>query len=700
MKTITQKFPLGLLTLVPVMLLGANQALAQDENQDPAIYSCTQCMRYHGWRGEIDFGLGDVSEESLRFADYRGLDEEGARFYIDGDLHYRDRKGWYLDLYSVNTVYDNRSIELRNGKTGLFELRLGWQEVPKYRGYGTQTPYLGVGTDNLSLPADWVYAPFTEQMTALQGSLAAAALKTQRKTADAGATVRLGGGFSYKIDFQRQKKEGTRAVGAGLLNASIVPAPVDFVTDILDTSIEYTGKRLQLRAGFMRSVFENEYASLTWRNPFASRPQNDYLQTALEPGNEFSQYNISAALMVTERIRFSFRAANGQMKQNDPFLAAYSTNPDFDYLVLPRTSLDGKLDTQTRDLTGKLSARLGKGLSLTLRGDYDERDNKTPVDLYTPVTVDLFRGGERYNRPYSYEREKYSADLRYRVNRNVRLSAGAERKDMTRTLQEVEESEETTYWGEIKGNLTLASQVTIKFENGEREVGDYLQPDDGSPVDHPLMRKFNQADRDRDRVTVRFDLAPTDALGVNLSYFNAKADYTESEIGLQESEDENYTIDLSYALGDKGSLYAFYTRDNIDSTMRNATSATAEPWYAQTSDEITTIGFGISARVGDNTSIGIDYVNSDSTGEILVQTGADEPFSPLSTDLTNTKLYFNHEFGEHWAFKLYVEYEEFESSDWAIDGLGVDGIPSVLTMGEVSPQYDAWYTRILASYRF
>jgi hypothetical protein len=83
-----------------------------------------------------------------------------------------------------------------------------------------------------------------------------------------------------------------------------------------------------------------------------------------------------------------------------------------------------------------------------------------------------------------------------------------------------------------------------------------------------------------------------------------------------------------------------------------------------------------------------------------VQTGADEPFSPLSTDLTNTKLYFNHEFGEHWAFKLYVEYEEFESSDWAIDGLGVDGIPSVLTMGEVSPQYDAWYTRILASYRF
>ena len=33
---------------------------------------------------------------------------------------------------------------------------------------------------------------------------------------------------------------------------------------------------------------------------------------------------------------------------------------------------------------------------------------------------------------------------------------------------------------------------------GDRDISDYVQPDDGGSVNHPLMRKFNMADRDRD----------------------------------------------------------------------------------------------------------------------------------------------------------------------------------------------------------
>jgi MtrB/PioB family decaheme-associated outer membrane protein len=657
-------------------------------------------VQYAGWRGEINFGWDRTTDESLRYADYRGRDEKGSAFSADGDMHYRNLKGWYFDLYSVDSIYDSRLTEMRAGKTDRVELRLGWQEIPKYRGYGTQTPFLGVGTGNLTLPGDWVYAPNTGQLTALQGSLAAAALKTQRKTLDGGATVHLGNHLTFKVDYQKQKKEGTRMMSGGFFNAAVVPAPVDFTTDILESSLAFASKRVQLQVGFMSSEFENEYNSLTWRNPFSSRPGNYYLQTALEPGNEFTRFNVSGALMITQRIRFSGQAAMGELKQDDPFIPSYSTNPDFNDLVLPRASLGGRLDTNTYNLGGKLSARMGKGLSLTLRGKYDERDNKTPVELYTPVTIDLFQGDERYNRPYSYEREQYSADLRYRVGRSVRISAGGIYKEMTRTLQAVETSEEDIVWGEVKANPTLSSQLRVKFESAEREVEDYLQPADGSPVDHPLMRKFNQADRENDRVMIDFDLAPTDALGINLSYFNSRSDYTESVIGLQDSEEQSYTVDLSYAIGTKGRLYAFLTNDEIDSRMLNATSVSAEPWTARTRDKISTIGFGFSRAVGKKSKIGIDYVNSTSRGEILVQTGDEEPFSPLRTDLTNLKLYFDHEFGEHWGFKLYLEREEFRAKDWAIDGYGVDGIPSVLTLGEVSPQYDVWYSRILASYRF
>jgi hypothetical protein len=68
--------------------------------------------------------------------------------------------------------------------------------------------------------------------------------------------------------------------------------------------------------------------------------------------------------------------------------------------------------------------------------------------------------------------------------------------------------------------------------------------------------------------------------------------------------------------------------------------------------------------------------------------------------LKNARLHFDHEINEHWGYKLYAEYEKYSARDWAIDGLGVDGFSSVLTMGQQTPQYETWYFRIQASYRF
>jgi len=178
------------------------------------------------------------------------------------------------------------------------------------------------------------------------------------------------------------------------------------------------------------------------------------------------------------------------MKQDDPFIP-YSINPACSDLPLPRTSLDGELETSTFNLAGKLSARLNSRLSFTARAKHNERNNKTPVDLYTPVATDLFPTSARYNRPYSFERDQYSADLRFRAHRAVRLSAGARQENTDRTLQAISRSEETTWWGQAKFNLFAMTQLRLRLESSQRDVSDNTQPDDGGPVDHPLMRKFN-----------------------------------------------------------------------------------------------------------------------------------------------------------------------------------------------------------------
>jgi len=695
-KTATRKTVLGLPVFLPVLLLSIQSPLLEaEETESIPPHPCKQCIKYTGWRGELDFGLGYVSDDSLRFGDYRGLEEEGFYAAVDGDVHFRDLSGRYFDLYARDLGYDSRQLEMRGGKQGRYELRFGWQEIPKFRGFDTQTPFLGVGSEYLTLPEDWVHANTTSGMTGLANSLAIAPLKTQRKTLNFGLTAQFLDNWSYRVDFQRQEKKGTRSQGAGLFytNASILPAPVDFTTNQFDMGLTWAGKRGQVNLGFIGSYFDNGNTSLTWDNPFSSGPTLDNFRLALEPDNEYYQFNLSGAFAVSPRVRLSGQAAVGEMSQNDPFMP-YSINPDFSDLVLPRTSLNGKVDTSTFNLVGKLSARLNSRLSFTARAKLDERDNKTPVETYTPVITDLVVRSDRINRPYSYERQQYSADLRFRATRNLRLSGGARQKNIDRTLQAVESTEETTWWGEVRVIGGYSSQIRFKLESSDRSISDYNSPDDGVSAVHPLMRKFNMADRDRKRALIELDFAPLEAFGINLSYAHANSDYTESVLGLQESDEQSFSINFNYAVGRKLNFYAFLSRDDIDADMRNAEKIDATPWNATTRDRIDTAGLGLSARINEKSSIGLDLISSDSKGDISVQTTAEEdPFDPLRTDLKNAKLHFDHEINEHWGYKLYAEYEEYSARDWAIDGLGVDGFNSVLTMGEQSPKYKTWYFR-------
>jgi hypothetical protein len=96
MNTFTRKFGFSITTLLPVLLMSATSPMAQAQESDPKIYSCKQCVKYTGWRGYFDFGLDYVTDDSLRFGDYRGLEEEGGTVALDGEVHFRNLEGNYL----------------------------------------------------------------------------------------------------------------------------------------------------------------------------------------------------------------------------------------------------------------------------------------------------------------------------------------------------------------------------------------------------------------------------------------------------------------------------------------------------------------------------------------------------------------------------------------------------------------------------
>jgi MtrB/PioB family decaheme-associated outer membrane protein len=689
--------------LTGIAALAAGEAAATDAGSAASRgWQCKLCPEPEGWSGEFDAGAGWVSDSSLQFGDYRGLEEEGSFAALDGEAHHRGDDDSFLDLLMRDLGIDSRSVDLRGGERGRYAVQLAYREIPKYRGFGAETVYLGTGGHQLTLPADWQQAANTADMSRLAASLRPAELELARKTLDVGLQWRLGPRWSYDLEVQHQRKEGTRPFGAGVftLHSSHFPAPVDFSTDRLETGLAFAGDAANWRLGFTGSAFDNADHSVTWPNPFTPVPGTELLRASLEPDNAFYQFELAGAWAPVQRLKFSGTAAVGRLEQDDPLLPA-SINPAFSDVPLPRATADTRIDASTLNLAGNLDARLSPRLSLIARLRRDERDNQTPVDLFTPIITDLAPRQPRPNRPYSFERERASLALRYRADRTLRLQAGADFEDYERSLQSVLETEEHGYWGEIGLHPGSLIEMRLRAEQSDRDAGPYTQFADAALPEHPLMRKFHLAERARERLLFDLDFFPLPGLTLTASYQRSEDDFEQSLVGLHGSEEQVVGLDAGWSLGERLYAYAFLSRDDIDSSLAGAESDVAVPWLAVTEDRFLTAGLGIQARISPRVSLALDLVSAESEGDIRVDNNAqNSAFPTLGTDLWTARLELDFRISEQWGVKVQLEHEEYDSSDWALDGLGADGIASILSFGAESSDYSVSVLRLQASYRF
>ena len=680
-----------LATLSICMLLPLSSKAGGEETPstpDTSKWVCKLCPAPGGWIGNWDIGLIWVDDPTPKFADYRGLIDDGAYLAASGDSFYRNDKGYYFDFYGRNLGLDSRALDMRGGKQGFYELRANYSEIPRYLGHGTRTPYLGVGTDTLVLPESPQLAP--------------ARLESKRKTISAGLTMKISSSWKFNADVEQQTRDGTRSFSGGLfaISGALFPAPIDYTTRLLNAGVEYSGKRSHLRLEFLGSDFNNGYNSVTWDNPFATGWGDEVSRSALAPDNEYYQVNLAGAFNFSRRFRISGKAAFGSAEQNAAFLP-YSINPKYEDVALPRSSLDGKVETSMFNLSGRLYIRLADRLDLTAKYKADKRDNKTPVDIYTPILLEVFTSSPRSNRPYSYDRDQGKLELRYRPRRNIRLNAGLKRDTLERTYQDVLKTEEDSYWGELQVTSWAWLSTRLKFEYMQRDAKPFEEQGNYDRAENPLMRKFNMAERDRNRVTVEFDLTPTDRFDIALSIYTTDDEYDASVIGLTEGEETSYNLDLNYILNEHTNLYAFAGRDEIESTMSAADGADSIPWNAFTKDKIVTWGVGISGQIKEKITYGIDYVSSDSDGDILTDSGAGEaPFPVLTTSLRQARVYFKYKVNDRWGLGLDAYNEKYDSDDWYVDGIGPLDIDGILNMGEISPDYDVNVVRLVAILSF
>lgn len=667
---------------------------------DISDWACEYCTFEHGYSGEIEAGIGYVTDPSFKFGEYNGLNDDGGYLIGNASARFRGDNAEYLNLRVRDLGLDTRSVDIAFGQQGRYSLFLNYDEIPHYISGSAQTPYLGTGSNVLVLPTGWSSSGTTTGMTDLAASLHDVDLKTARKRLGMGVLFIPAKHWETSVTVHHEIRDGIKA-GAGTFyfNSAQLTLPVDSVTNQVEVSASYTTPKWQSRLAYYGSFFNNQDASLTWQNAYNPIVAGaDTGQLALPPDNQFHQFQLSSAYQMSEGTRISGDIAVGRMKQNDELLAA-SINPNL-VVALPRDSAEAQVNTLTANL--KLDAAVNNKLRVKASYRYNDRNNKTPSTAFGWVSSDSFIAVARTNLPYSFTDKEARLGADYRVSNKSKITGGYDHVIKQRTNQEVGETTEGTFWAKASVRPRDNIDLGFKLAHSERDTSAYNLVAETDTPQNPLLRKYNLADRNRNSCSVRAGFIPHERVNLEVSVDYSMDDYMNSVMGLTESRETGYNVDASFVLTAVTTLHAFANREQIKSEQAGSQNFATPDWFAKNDDTIDTFGLGAQHQlIKDKLDVGLDYVVSRSTGDIRVVnaiTGTD--FPSLKTKLNSVQLHADYRLKDNMTLRVAYWYENYQSTDWTVDGVAPDTLSNVIGLGTDSPDYDLHTAMMSVRYRF
>ena len=554
----------GILTCVLLTLTAS--AWAQDKEPEDEKQDEKKEVREE-IASEVSLGIYYLSEDSFRYGKYSGLTDEGFAPLVDfiwqkrpewdsGDTVRWRLQGWRLGL-------DSRRLAFDYNDQGTQKFRFDFRSIPNNRFSDGMTPYRAQQPGLWNLAPEWEVAPGSSNtlgFTNLDGTLVSLNVDTKRQWFDLGYDRKLGSNWLLDLDWKHDTKEGNRTLGAIFGHAAsnprsvILPAPVDWTTDIVEAMFRYSAGRAQFGAGVYASFFSNDETILTFQNAYGYRNgwapgvqyPDAYGRLALAPDNSYVQIKAYGGMNFGRATRLTADVSYGKMQQDEALLP-YTVNPDLEvHTPVPLQSLDAEVNTAMVNL--RLTSQLARRLGLAINYHYDDRDNKTPRALYPYIGADsqnqrrLEQG--RINRPYSYTKHRADAVMTWRFARSSRLRAGVDYSDYSRDYQEVRDSDELGWLVGLSLRGWSQGSLNVDYRSSERDVSEYVgnvplitsylpgEVDEDDYQNHPLLRKYFLTDRDRDEFRLRADYAPAETVNVGIAASYAEDDYDENYFGL------------------------------------------------------------------------------------------------------------------------------------------------------------------------
>jgi MtrB/PioB family decaheme-associated outer membrane protein len=681
------------------MLASLGPARAQGA-PDTSNWKCESCPYPKGTSGYVDAGIGVVSDEAPRFGDYTGLDRDGAHLLLGGRINVRSDSGYYADVAGGDNF--TRTLAARSGREGLYEIGLRFIDIPRHLSQDARTPFDGVGSDRLTLPAG--FAAATTSAMPLASTLQPIDLGYSYRRYDLGGRMSVAPGWSVGLSLRRDTRDGTRGLaGSFFSTAAQLPAPVDQATDQLEASVSYASRQWQARLAYQLSEFKNGTPSLTWDNPFLPVVAGATTgQLALAPDNRLQQVVGSAGWTYSPAIRISGDFAVGRLTQNEPFLASTLTT-GLAVPALPRVRLDGHVDLFNGSVRATAQTPI-EGLRVTASYNHDVRDDETDVASWPSVSTDTFVGltPARSNTPFRHVRDRAKLIADWRGPEKIKLAGGLEYEQHDRSFSEVVESRETALF--VRGSWQPKDELTLSanWRHAERDHSTYGVAIWFGAPENPLMRKYNLAERSRDSGGVRVDFAPVENLALGVALDVADDRYDGSAIGLKSAKSFSLAADLSYTISDNTRLSGFVHGEQIRSRQAGSGTFAAPDWSARSKDRFEMIGATLQhAAIPDKLDIGAEVIVTRARSALSVDSGVgDDPFPSAKTSLDTVRLFANYKLSDQLTLLGSLWTERHKAQDWHLDGVLPDTVSNLLAFGAQPARHEVQVLRLALRYRF
>jgi MtrB/PioB family decaheme-associated outer membrane protein len=559
---------------------------------------------------------------------------------------------YQLDFVAKNIGYSDQSYYLDLSKAGEHYLSLGWDETPHLYSTSAQTPYLGVGTTALTLPAG-ILATGAMSAVRLNPWLQQTDIGIQRDTASAQYRWTPTDAWDIKADLSHMRRTGTQVDGiVGMSSGSFpygptsVPKPVDDTTQNYGLNGEYAGtspwnKKFTFKLAYNGSQYTDDFSSYSIQNPYctgatsatcAQTTQSPVARLSTWPSNNANAFSGTLGADLPWQSRYAGTVSYTMMRQNDAFIPMTNNpgplaNPaSVAAAILPASSLNGAINTLLSNnvVTTKITPELTNKLSYR----YYNFQNDTPQLMFgTPgsttgwISYDQNVAAERTIQSLSiaYIKQNAGEELVWRPSREWNLGAayGYERYDYTQVDATSTDENSGKVFADWKPLRTLTvrasgyySDRTANNYNYVANVGSIQFP--GSTLAqngyyyNPAYQQLMIDNRQRWKANFAVDVVVARGLTITPT-FKYQDDYyglnPGTQMGLTDSRSWNAGIDATYAINPDMFLMVGYVREYYTQLL-----------LGQSCDLNNVTAFGITNNcVSHSTSTNISVQTNDRT---------------------------------------------------------------------------------------